>query len=266
VCTVLLRFAPGTRWPVLVGAVRDEFMARPWDPPAEHWPHLTGAAPDAASSAGLVGGRDRVAGGTWLAVDPAQRTLSALLNGPVRLPLPADGRRPSRGDLPLHVLTHPETPALGLPAVERYDSFHLVRAAVSRVAASRVEVWSWNGTAVEHGSLAPGDHVIVNDGVDAVADPLVPFVRPVLNRARTPDPRPGLSTAAAWGDWVDLMAGGDLEPTDPRALIVRHQVGDRVYGSTSVTLVALDEDGVRYDFTANPGPHATWSTIVDGAR
>src|SRR5262245_32551155 len=38
VCTVLLRFAPGTAWPVLVGAVRDEFVDRPWDPPGRYWP------------------------------------------------------------------------------------------------------------------------------------------------------------------------------------------------------------------------------------
>ena len=61
-CTVLLRLTPGGVHPVLLGAVRDEFVERSWDPPARHW---DGAA------AHLVGGRDLVAGGTWLAVDPA---------------------------------------------------------------------------------------------------------------------------------------------------------------------------------------------------
>ena len=55
-CTVLLRFQPAAEWPVLVAAVRDEFLARPWDPPAEHWPAYPG----------LVGGRDRLACGTCL--------------------------------------------------------------------------------------------------------------------------------------------------------------------------------------------------------
>jgi Transport and Golgi organisation 2 len=229
---------------VLVGAVRDEFMERPWDPPDAHWPGFPG----------MVGGLDRLAGGTWLAVDPQARTLAALLNGPVRLPPPADGVRPSRGGLVLDVLA-----GRPVPAPQRYDSFHLLRADLTRV-----EVWSWRGEALEHQVLPPGDHVIVNDGVDADRSPLVQFVRPALAAARTPDPRPGPSTADAWGDWVALMAGGNpvrVDPTDPRALIVRHEVGDRVYGSTSVTLVALGEQAVRYDFTANPGYDAVWSEV-----
>ena len=36
-CTVLLRLSPGVALPVLLGAVRDEFVERPWDPPARHW-------------------------------------------------------------------------------------------------------------------------------------------------------------------------------------------------------------------------------------
>jgi hypothetical protein len=242
VCTVLLRFAPGTAWPVLLGAVRDEFVERPWDPPAAHWP----------DHPGFLGGRDRTAGGTWLAVDPDPRrpAVAALLNG---RPLPPiEGVRPSRGGLPLHVLTHPEPPAdLG-----RYDAFHLMRATPQRI-----DVWSWNGTEATHRILTPGDHVLVNDGVDADEDPLVPFVRPVLAHAATPDPRPGLPTAEAWTDWIGLLDGGDIDPTDPRALIVRHVHGDRVYGSTSVSLVGLGTAGVRYDFTANPGKQAVWHEI-----
>ena len=47
--------------PILLGAVRDEFVERPWDPPARHWD---------GAWAELIGGRDQQAGGTWLAVDP----------------------------------------------------------------------------------------------------------------------------------------------------------------------------------------------------
>jgi len=77
-CTVLLRFAPGTAQPLILGAVRDEFMDRPWDPPAAHWP----------SAPGVIGGRDRQAGGTWLAVAPGSRSVAALLNGVPLPPLP----------------------------------------------------------------------------------------------------------------------------------------------------------------------------------
>lgn len=242
-CTVLLRFAPGTRWPVLVGAVRDEFFERAWSPPAAHWP----AFPH------LLGGLDLVSGGTWLAVDPDPRrpALAALLNGP---PLPpADSARPTRGGLPPHILTHPGPPA----DLTGYDTFHLVRATIDGV-----EAWSWDGRSLRHRPIGPGDHIIVNAGVDAEEDPLVPFVRPVLAAARTPDPRPGRPTAEAWGDWIGLLDGGGLDPTDPRALLIRHERAGKVYGSTSVSLVALGSAGVRYDFTAAPGRAATWQEIA----
>ncbi|WP_201845503.1 NRDE family protein [Myceligenerans indicum] len=58
-CTVLLRLDPAADWPLLLAAVRDEVADRPWEPPGEYWPQ---------EAPGLVGGRDLLAGGTWLAV------------------------------------------------------------------------------------------------------------------------------------------------------------------------------------------------------
>ena len=147
-CTVLLRLTPGGRWPVLLGAIRDEFVARAWDPPAAHWP---GTHP------GLLGGRDEKAGGTWLALDPAAPAVAALLNAGKREE-PEDGEpRPTRGTLALRVLG-----SEGLPEdVSRYDRFHLLRATLERS-----ELWSWDGDSLAHQELEPGDHIIVNAGLD----------------------------------------------------------------------------------------------------
>ncbi|MFI5913544.1 NRDE family protein [Dactylosporangium sp. NPDC051541] len=227
-CTVLLRFDPDATWPVLLAAVRDEYLARPWEPPAEHWP-------------GRFGGRDSTAGGTWLAVDPARPSVTALLNGfPHR---PAAGDRPTRGSLPL-AQTIPDDDVL-----RSFDTFHLVHAEPTEVS-----VVTWDGVAVTRRLLEPGDHVFVNQGVDV--NDFAP-----LRAAATPDPKPGLAPAAAWGDWIALLSGGEFTGAAPRPLLVRREVEGLLYGSGSAALVAIGEPGVRYDFTAGPGPDAQWAEI-----
>src|SRR5262249_11775759 len=88
-CTAILGYAPGARVPVFLAGVRDELLDRAGLPPARHWPDR----PD------LMGGRDELAGGTWLAVDPVARRVACVLNG-VGAVAPEERRR-SRGDLPL---------------------------------------------------------------------------------------------------------------------------------------------------------------------
>lgn len=243
-CTVLLRFRPGATWPLVLAAVRDEFADREWDPPGRHW---DGAA------AGLVGGRDRVAGGTWLAVSPGTATVAALLNG-VRRGVPRHGARPSRGSLPLVALTGEP-----LPDPDPYDGFHLLRAGPDTV-----EVWTWDATELRRQELAPGDHIAVNAGIDLADHPLSSHFAPLLATLPDPDPRPGLAPELAWGGWLRLLAGDGLDPTDPRALVVRRHAEGRTYASTSASLVALRPDAVRYDFAAPPGPRARWWEVDCG--
>jgi uncharacterized protein with NRDE domain len=235
VCTVLLRIAPDTAWPLLLAAVRDEFADRPWDPPSAHWPDL---AP------GVVGGRDRVAGGTWLAVRREPPAVAAVLNGVVLAP-PTSGVRRSRGGLPLALLTGGAR--LDATDLAGYDGFHLLLGTPTAVT-----VWSWDGTGTQQRDLAPGDHIIVNLGVDTPQDALVPHFAPLLARVPTPPLEPHSDTEKAWGAWVHLLRGDGLDPDDDRALIVRKVVAGRAYASTSASLVAVSRDGVRMDFTTTP--------------
>ncbi len=119
-CTVLLRFEPGAAWPLLVGAVRDEFVGRPWRPPAAHW-----------RGTPYVGGVDLIGGGTWLAVDPTAPAFAALLNGPPRPP--AERVRPTRGTLVGAALASGRAPS----DPSAFDSFHLLLGTPERC-----ELWS----------------------------------------------------------------------------------------------------------------------------
>jgi hypothetical protein len=114
-CTLILGVdvtGPGT---VIVGANRDENPSRPSDPPGVLLAHPR-----------VFGGRDRLAGGTWLAVREG-RTLVAMLNRRDAGPPPAARR--SRGLLAL------EAAGVRVPGTE-YPGRGLSAAALDRVLAS----------------------------------------------------------------------------------------------------------------------------------
>jgi hypothetical protein len=266
-CTAVLSIEAGRA--VLLAGIRDELTDRPWQPPASHWPHY----PD------LVGGRDLQAGGTWLAVAPSIRRVTCVLNGTGKL-APAETRQ-SRGVLPLLTAAGGQ---LAASEVADFDPFRLVIAESGHSA-----VLSWDGTALNAADLPDGLHFVVNSGYASdLADstgratawtgpdwqgPPPPDGREhelaragyFLDRfrsAKRPDPTPGEPVADAWGEWFSLVNGDGLEPDDERALIVRRDLGGgRTWGTTSVSLVALTPESVRYDFCAAPGDPAAWIQV-----
>ncbi|RPF21038.1 NRDE family protein [Myceligenerans xiligouense] len=276
-CTVLLRLDPAADWPLLLAAVRDEVADRPWEPPGEYWPQ---------EAPGLVGGRDLVAGGTWLAVrrggssepgGPGRPGVAAVLNGSFMNRLdqsspgsPPSSTRPSRGRLPLRALTS------GVPEADRLRAYEVVHLLVADADGARLV--SWDGHEVTDVEIPPGDHIVTNEGLDVVDDPLVPHFAPLLGTAGGPrpdGPRPSSPDAARasrmpaptaewWGGWTELLRGDALAEDDPRALLVRHELPDgRVFASVSATLLALGREPgrVRMDFTGTPSD-PDWKRIV----
>jgi hypothetical protein len=252
-CTAVVSFDPSSPVPLLLAGVRDEYTDRAWVPPGPHWPDRPG----------LLGGRDLLAGGTWLAVNPAERRVGCVLNG-CGPAAPLEGRI-SRGDLPLRAAA---TGKIGSLDLVRVDPFHLICAEPDSV-----KVWSWNGSDLTEEQLEPGLHLVVNSGLNgagACAGGSIPqagldgmtarmgHFRPLLERAVRPEPGEAGSTAEAWGDWLPIFEGAGIPAEDLRALLIRRDLGERVFASTSVSLVALSAEAVRYDFAALPG---AWTQV-----
>jgi uncharacterized protein with NRDE domain len=101
----LSRTVPGT--PLLVAANRDELYARPAEPITV----LRGEAPR------ILGGRDEVAGGTWLAVNAAG-VLAGVTNQPSAR---RDATKRSRGELPLLFAAYPDAATAVAEVVGRLD-------------------------------------------------------------------------------------------------------------------------------------------------
>ncbi|MFC5749658.1 NRDE family protein [Actinomadura rugatobispora] len=263
-CTAIVSFDPSSPVPVILVGVRDEFLERSWRPPGRHW----------RDRPALVGGQDLRAGGTWLAADPGARRVATVLNarGPAA---PEDGRR-SRGELPLLAAATGGPGPLDLP---RFDPFLLVGAEPGGV-----RLWHWDGADLDERELGPGLHMILNSGLegegphagrteDAHMAARLGHFRPRFAAARRPEPRPvpsldaGPSAAEpverAWGEWLPLVNGDGLARTDPASLLPLADLGEgRIWGTSSISLLALSPEGVRYDFSASPGDPGAWTQVL----
>ncbi len=263
-CTVVVSLALEAPVPLLLLGIRDEFTGRPWQPPARHW-----TGPDNPGWAALIGGLDEQAGGTWLAVHPGASRVSCILNGRGRA-APPDRRR-SRGELPLRTAAEGQQALKELHqapgALARYDPFYLVCADPDSVL-----MLGWDGSQAALTDLGPGTHMLTNaghmyppgrDNQEKPADEKALRFGPRF-AARRPSGDPETATIKdAWTDWLTLAGDGQ---DGAGAIIVRHELPDgRVYGSTSVSLVALTRDGrLRYDFQPVPADPTTWYSVETG--
>lgn len=190
-CTVVIDVAEpgGSR----LLAIRDEDPERAWDPLGTWWPD---------EYPGVVGIRDRRAGGAWLAANPAEKRLAVLLNRADVLKLPEDHLH-SRGSLALESVAgrSPKAPLA-------MHGFNLLE-----VTPDAARVLSWDGETLTETPVPHGVHMIAHDGLD---DPATARIARWL-----PEFRAHPARTDAWEDeWVELLAASaELDPTDDAAII-----------------------------------------------
>lgn len=204
-CTVVLLIRPGHPWPLLLAANRDEMLERAWDPPAAYWP----------DQPGVIAGRDRSGGGTWMGVN-RHGVVAAVLNRPGSLG-PAVGKR-SRGVLPLLALAHASAAA-----------------AAEAIAATDAGAWrSYNLVLADHHSaifirglgqgrpearpLLPGLHMVTAHDPDDPDSPRVARHMSQFHSARAPEP-------ADRADWQAILADSSGEPGEQINVLPRGGFG-----------------------------------------
>src|SRR5712691_5163086 len=196
-CTLVILRRPEHRWPVLIGANRDEMIARASKPPGRHWP----------DRAEVVAGLDLLAGGSWLGVND-WGVAAAVLNRHGSLG-PTAGLR-SRGELVLEALDHADAVAAAAalshldPAA--YRTFNLI------VADNRDGFWlRHDGTGrIATRPLDEGLSLIAAGDVNEIETPRLALAGPRFRAASAPDP-----DREEWAAWQNLLSDDTVPPGAP---------------------------------------------------
>jgi uncharacterized protein with NRDE domain len=222
-CTVVVRWTQGR--PLLVLGLRDELTGRDFDDPGEWWPEQPG----------VIGGRDRTAGGSWCVTDVAIGTTALVLNRPQRRQ--AAPGAPSRGVLPLLAVKHGED----WPA--HLDRSGMASFALVLAAPDALTLWVFDGEELTATELAEGTHMVTSGGAeDGKADRYL-----------------GAFTAAgSAAEWRALVTG-QLPQDDPAALVVRHQKDDLVFATVFGQLISSAPGTLVLEHSRTPWVEGTWT-------
>ncbi|MFZ0324831.1 MAG: NRDE family protein [Actinomycetes bacterium] len=228
-CTIVFAWSwrPGVS--LVLAANRDEGVDRPSDPPA-----LLRQTPP------LWGGRDLLAGGTWLAVDPRGRVCAVTNRHPGGRRPERDAARRSRGEVPLTVLEGGDdlsaTRAIDAMRAEQYNPVNVLYLSAGTA--------YWGGLDDEAGvrrtSLAPGVHVLTEQDPD---DPASEKAAALLGDARCVAERATDADELLLG-FRSLLRSHDRRGRGPEAAACIHET---LFGTVSSATVTVSPTGTRYE-------------------
>ncbi len=225
-CTVVVRRA--AERPVEILAIRDELTDRDFDVPDRWWPDF----PD------VVGGRDRVAGGTWCATQVGTGVTALVLNRFHERP--AAPGAPSRGVLPLLGAVH-GADWISHVRLAGMAGFVLVLATPDRLTA-----WTFDGDRLTETAFPEGTHLLTSGGPE---DRKADRWREAFAGTGFPD------------GWRGLVR--DRPPADdPSALVVRHEEDGRVYGTVFAEIIDARPGRLRLEYSRRPWTGVPWDAAA----
>jgi uncharacterized protein with NRDE domain len=246
-CTLIALFGVNPEVPLVVAANRDEFYARPWAPPGV-----------LSEEPRVVGGRDLAQGGTWLGV--TETGFFAAITNQRTFTLP-DASKRSRGQIVMNALRAGSVDRalaeLGRLDAREYNPFNLLLGD----ARALYVVYARDAARASVERLPAGIWVLNNDTIGSRDFPKANRAKDlVLPVAREPWAALAPELMRLLGDHA-LPAEADVPDPPPGAVLGKDAlralqalcVHTPAYGTTSSTILALSEGGVRdYRFAAGP--------------
>ena len=222
-CSVVVRWSQGQ--PVRILALRDELVGREFDDPAGWWPDLPG----------VVGGRDRLAGGTWCATRIETGTTALVVNRPEKRT--ADAGAPSRGVLPLLGAAH------GADWISRVELGGMAAFALVLATPAGLTTWDFDGDELTTLAHPEGTTMITSGGAEDL---------------RAERHLAGFTAAAFPHGWRRLVQSG-LPSDDPGALVVRHEHEGRVFATVFGQLVEAEPGRLHLEYSRRPWTTGPWA-------
>lgn len=221
-CSVIILRRSAHKWPILIGANRDEMKDRLWEVPDRHWPDRPH----------VVAGLDQEAGGTWLGVND-DGLVACILNRHGTLGGHPDYR--SRGELPLEALDHAEAldaaESLANLNPEAYRPFNLI------VADHQSAWWLKNdGARIQTHEIPEGLSMIsAHDLNDTARSDRIRLHWPRFLQAPVPDP-----DIEDWMGWQALLGSRKSLNDSLGAMQIETDMGFETVSSSLIALPKLD--------------------------
>ena len=227
-CLIVLAFRSDPQLPLVVAANRDEFHARPTQP-AGWWPDQ----PD------ILGGRDLLAGGSWLALHRGGR-FAAVTN--FRDAEPKRGKLKSRGNLVTGFLQGGQAPGDYLESIRGsdYNGFNLFVAT-----SGELGYMSNQGDAPQ--LLPPGVYGLANARLDSPCDKV----------QRSKQRLAGLLDAGNVNDTSLMRLLGDRDK-GPRAEVDASRLPFTTAHATTAPFIVLPEFGTRCSTLVSADAKGSW--------